>query len=341
MTTSHKSRPSDSKLSLSDVAGLSNVAVSTVSRVLNGTTKNFSVRAEVRQRILDNAEKLGYRPDINAQTLRRGETGYIAVLGLRMLARAIHDPADSVVDLIAARIAARGWHLTTTFVSGDEDAYDLPPWRIDAAVVVRATRPQDFAHLERAGLRYVSLNTPAGPSGASVVVDDRAAMRALTEHLRGLGHRRIAYASQPEADPHVSQNDRLSEYLDVMHGIGEPPVHLTGGDPDSMHEPLRAAMKAGATAIITYNHFMAANLIGAAARLGVSVPGQVSIATYNDEYPVEHLWPAVTSVGHPKEAMADAAVRQLLPSAAGSDALESVCLPMELTVRQSTGPAPA
>ncbi|MEM8494875.1 MAG: LacI family DNA-binding transcriptional regulator [Planctomycetota bacterium] len=335
-------RPSsnESRPSLSDVAVASKVAVSTASRVLNGKTRNFSVRADVRERILENAQRLGYRPNINAQTLRRNATGYVAVLGLRMLARAIHDPADSVIDLIAERLAKNGFHLTTTFVSGNEDGYDLPPWQVDAAVVVRATRADDFRHVERAGLPYLSLNTPAGPSGSAVLVDDRAAMQALLGHLQSLGHHRIAYASHPDADPHVSQTDRLSSYIECMHAAGQTPLHLRGGSPDSMAEPLRDALDHSATAIVTYNHFMAANLVAAAAERGIPVPGRISIATYNDEYPVRHLSPSITSVGHPKERMADEAVRMLLNAMDVKRAApETLRLPMQLVARRSTGVA--
>ncbi len=66
------------------------------------------------------------------------------------------------------------------------------------------------------------------------------------------------------------------------------------------------------TAIITNNRFMAANLIAAAARTGLSIPRDLSIATYNDEYPTAHLWPTVTAVGHPKELLADRATQCLI-----------------------------
>ncbi|MEM8493922.1 MAG: LacI family DNA-binding transcriptional regulator [Planctomycetota bacterium] len=340
MTTKPVPSKDEPRPSLSDVAVASEVAVSTASRVLNGKTKNFSVRADVRERILTNAKRLGYRPNINAQTLRRNTTGYVAVLGLRMLSRAIHDPADSVIDLIAERLAKNGLHLTTTFVSGDEDGYDLPPWQVDAAVVVRATREDDFRHVERTGLPYVSLNTPAGPSGSAVLVDDRAAMHELLGHLQSRGHRRIAYASHPDADPHVSQADRLSAYIECIHAAGQTPLHLRGGSPDSMAEPLQAALEHGTTAIVTYNHFMAANLVAATAERGVSVPGQMSIATYNDEYPVRHLSPSITSVGHPKEQMADEAVRLLLEATGKQKSSpETLRLPMQLVPRRSTGVA--
>ncbi|MEM6459656.1 MAG: LacI family DNA-binding transcriptional regulator [Planctomycetota bacterium] len=334
--------PTDSRPSLADVAQASGTSVPTVSRVLNGRTKNFSVRADLRDRIVETASRLGYRPNINARTLRSQSTGYVAVLGLRMLARAIHDPSDSVIDLMAARLADAGLHLTTTFVHGDENAYELPPWQVDGAVVVRSTRPEDFAAVEAANLPYVSINSPAGPSGASIVVDDAGAMRQLLDHLHGLGHRRIAYATPPrDGVRHVSETDRQEAYEAWLRAAGRPTLVLDDGTPDSMMRPLERAVSAGVTAVIAYDHFMAANLVAAAAQRGIDVPGRISIAAFNDEYPTSHLWPTVTAVGHPKQQLADEATRRLLDAVRGGRRPERVCLPMTLSVRQSTGPPPA
>ena len=178
---------------LADVAEHAGAAVSTVSRVLNRSDEGFSVRPELRQRILDAAAELHYRPNINARTLRRQTTGYVAVLGLRMLARAVHDPSDSVLDRMAGALIARGFHLTSTHVGAEGNPFRLPPWQVDGAVVVRSMAAADLEAVEASGLPYVTINAPAGPGGAAVEVDDRGGMEAAMEHLWASGHRRFRH----------------------------------------------------------------------------------------------------------------------------------------------------
>ncbi|MEM9882246.1 MAG: LacI family DNA-binding transcriptional regulator [Planctomycetota bacterium] len=326
---------------LSDVAKHAGVAVSTVSRVLNGNKKNFSVRPEVRRQIHASADRLGYRPNINARTLRGQKTGYVAVLGLRMLARAVHDPSDSVVDRMADALASQDMHLTSTFVGSQGGAYAMPPWQVESAVVVRATRPDDFAEVERSGLPYVSINNPAGPGGSSVLVDDRAGMLDALTHLFDLGHRRIAYCHRADRfGVHHSQSERLETYRAFIarRGLGEMTYGLEAeGDKDGRVDAL---IQSGATAVVTYNHYVAMDVIQTADRLGRSIPDNLSLVTFNDEYPMDSLHPGITCVAHPADRMAEVASRLLLEKVRGG-ASSSVRLPLSMVVRGSTAPPSA
>lgn len=323
------------RVNLSDVAKHAGVAVSTVSRVLNGSRKNFSVRPEVRKQIHASASRLGYRPNINARTLRTQKTSYIAVLGLRMLARAVHDPSDSVVDRMADALAIQDMHLTSTFVGSQGGAYSLPPWQVDGAVVVRATSKEDFAEIERGGLPYVSVNNPAGPSGSSVLVDDQRgtldALRLLAEH----GHQRIAYCScEDRFGVHYSQSLRRETYRKFMKDAGLPELVVGLGDDGQTESNVDRLIASGATAVLTYNHYVAMDVLQAADRHGKKVPTDLSLVTFNDEYPMEFLNPGITCIAHPADQMAEVASRLLTERMNGA-APRSVELPLSLVVRGS------
>ena len=73
----------------------------------------------------------------------------------------------------------------------------------------------------------------------------------------------------------------------------------------------------------------------------MAIPDRLSVATFNDEYPMAQLRPGVTCMGHPVDAMAKAATRLLLDRVGGQADAEQVCLPMHLVERGSTAPPPA
>ncbi|BAM03098.1 LacI family DNA-binding transcriptional regulator [Phycisphaera mikurensis] len=330
-------REAASRVVLADVAELAGVAASTVSRVLNRRDEGFSVRPALRQRILDAAAELGYRPNINARTLRRQTSGYIAVLGLRMLARAVHDPSDSVLDRMATTLKASGLHLTSTHVGGEGDPFRLPPWQVDGAVVVRASGAADLAAVEASNLPYATINAAAGPGGASVLVDDRGGMEAALEHLFALGHRRIAYASHPDRfGDHAGQHERAEAYAGFLQARGVEPVHRVLRE-EAPHAPLvRSLLEEGVTAVVTYTHFLALMLLEAAREERIAVPGRLSLVTFNDEYPMAQVGSGVTCVAHPTDAMAAAASDLLLRRIRGQPTPTSVRLPMVLVPRGSS-----
>ncbi len=327
---------------LADVARHAGYAVSTVSRVINNRSEGFSVRPQVRETILASVAELGYRPNINARTLRRQSTGYIAVLGLRMLARAVHDPSDSVVDRMAETLAREGLHLTSAYVGATGDCYQLPPWQVDGAIVVRSTAEEDFRHVDASGMPYVAINGIAGTGGSSVLVEDPAAMADVLGHLHGLGHRKIGYFSHADRfGTHHSQRDRADAYDAFMRDAGEEPIRHVSVEEGEIARPLHRCLDAGMTAVVTYNHYLALEVLAACSEFGVGVPDRLSVVTFNDEYPMAQLRPGVTCMAHPADAMAEAATRLLLKQLREDAKPEQVCLPMTLVERASTGLPPA
>src|SRR5690554_3753755 len=138
---------------LSDVAREAGVSLATASRAINGST-NRSVRADLRERVLDAAARLHYSPNANAQAMARGRT---ATLGL-----IVHDIADPFFSTIAAGVteAADTAGLAVTLANTHHDAareigfiQTLQNLRARSIIVVGGRQDDDDAnHLLRAAL---------------------------------------------------------------------------------------------------------------------------------------------------------------------------------------------
>ncbi|BDZ41390.1 hypothetical protein GCM10025865_06890 [Paraoerskovia sediminicola] len=84
-------------MTLSDVAREAGVSLATASRAINGSATRV-VRPELRERVVETAERMGYMPDANAQAVARGRTTSVALI--------VHDIADPYFSSIAAGVAA-------------------------------------------------------------------------------------------------------------------------------------------------------------------------------------------------------------------------------------------
>lgn len=296
--------------SLADVAKATGVTTATVSRVLNNRYEGFSVRPELRTRILQVAKDLSYRPDLMAQSLRKTQMGIVGLLGAHL---PLVIPEYTLRGLVTL-LEKRNIKLTTYFADDLSASFDLPPWRIDAAVLSGVLSPADVAPVEKSGMPYVSLNGYCGPNGISVEFDDVEGTRQVMEHLFSLGHERIAYANigGPWA-AHASVGLRHQTYLTCLRERGLRPMPLHD---EPTEAPANAFVKtvvdAGATAILAYHHFNAVYVMQAAAQLGICVPDDLSIAAFNDEYPLQFLNPGVTAVAMPAVEAGEAAAESLI-----------------------------
>ncbi|NJL32441.1 MAG: LacI family transcriptional regulator, partial [Phycisphaerales bacterium] len=209
------------KPSLKDIAHSAGVSVPTVSRILNNRSDGFSVRPEVRERVCKAAMELSYRPHLMAQSLRKNSMGIVGLLGIHMPVILPEDAIRGMVDVFEAHSVK----LSTYFSPSIEASHDLPPWRIDGAIVASVLSMEDLRPLERARLPYVSINGWSGPRGGSVNYDDADGTRQALSHLVALGHRRIAYANaRGPWRTHPSVQARHHAYVRFLKEAGLEPV---------------------------------------------------------------------------------------------------------------------
>ena len=179
----------------------------------------------------------------------------------------------------------------------------------------------------------------------SIVTDNTRGMHRALEHLRDLGHDTVTYLAGPEASWADGMRWRAIREAGAALGVrvrrigpGRPTV---AGGVAAVAELRRAPT----TAVVAYNDLLAIGLMRGLARVGVVVPGDLSVVGFDNTEICGYLPTPLTSVSLPKEELGQHAVQLVLAAIErGEDPEtrpEEVSLPTELVVRASTGPASA
>ena len=334
-----------------DVAAAAGVSATAVSFVLNGRDAG-NISPATRDRVLRAAQELGYRPNRVARSLRRDSTSSIGLVtdafasspfGGRLLAAATEtaDAADHV--LLMMDLGHRTERAAEAIAA-------LESRRVDA--IIYAT--MGFTRLDEPPASRVPLVlancVTRGPDRPSVSPDDAGGAAAALRHLADLGHRRVAMLGGhhspelPEADSgNVSGPIRWRAFRAAAAEAGVEARHAGHGW--SIHDGHAAAMRVldvppsrRPTALFAVCDRVAAGALLAAARLGASVPEDLSIIGFDDQEALaESLVPPLTTVALPHALMGKTAVELALAVARGErpDPPQRV-LPCPLVVRDST-----
>ena len=323
-----------------DVAALAGVAVKTVSRVLNN---HPYVAAETRARVEEAMRSLEFRPSIAARILSGAKSNQIALIydnhspyymfqiqngcwtrcqqdGIRLLAQ----PVDVADPLIGDQI--RGL-VSETHVDG----IVLSSPVTDCDPVLRM--------LEVLDVPFVRISPGTNHAlTSSVFMDDAQAADDMTSHLINFGHRRIGFIKgHPN---HMASDDRMFGYRRALDraGIAFEPQLVSEGEFD-----FESGVRAGRllldlaeppTAIFAANDDMAAGVLAVAHDRGIDLPGQLSVAGFDDTTLARSVWPPLTTIHQPMFDLAHTATDILI---AGGD-INHRRLPHTLIERASVAP---
>jgi LacI family transcriptional regulator len=180
----------------------------------------------------------------------------------------------------------------------------------------------------------------------SVATNDREVSAEMTRYLASLGHTKIAFIKGHSN--HKAVANRYRGYLDGLKqsGLTVPDDFVAQGD-NSIGSGQECAeellnRKQRPTAIFAANDDMAAGVIRVAYRLGIDVPGELSVAGCDDNSLARQIFPALTTIRQPLVAMAERAALAIISDARdGSISPGTEVFPAQLQIRDSTGPAPA
>jgi LacI family transcriptional regulator len=198
-----------------------------------------------------------------------------------------------------------------------------------------------------AQIPFVRLGSEAaGGGGMRLRLDDEGAAAAVTEHLIGLGHRRIGLIlGKPDF---AASRARRAGHRRAMaaHGLPAPRALERPGDftfqagVDGATALL--ALAEPPTAIFAFSDDMALGCLSAMGRLGLSAPRDMSVAGFDGSVGSRFCNPALTTVGHPLDDLAALGVRALIAGEIGQGADRDLFppFPFQLLARGSTGPAP-
>jgi DNA-binding LacI/PurR family transcriptional regulator len=326
---------------LIDVARAAGVHVSTASRVIN-RTGTLVIRPATRQRILDVAEQLQYRPNAIARGLKTATAGAVG-----LLVPSLRNPVLS--DIIRAafdRAWERGYVVLLAEDGGDStavSAYErlVGEGRIDG-VLVASARPGNPLLERFAGdfVPCVFVNRRHPGSGRNVSMREEDAGRIAAQHLLKLGHRRLGHlAGPPDLDTASRRREGFVEAAteagaDVV--VESAPFEERGG-----FEAMRRLLgeRSRPTGVFVSNINQAVGAMAGARAARRHVPTDLSLVGYDDDPVGEYLEAPLTVVAMPLEELGAAAVDSLIDQIEGAEPRDIVIdTPPRLVVRASTAP---
>lgn len=288
----------------------------TVSRVINAE-KN--VREETREKVLEAVKALNYSPNMAARSLASQDAARVAMI--------YSNPSLSFLSEfllgILEQSARSGGQLMIESCEGPEGVADvldklrslgvdgviLPPPLSDSARVAKTLKDMKLPFVGVATSRALA-------EASSVSIDNFKAARTMTERLIALGHRRIGFI---KGNPHSDYSQlRFEGYAEALKAAG---ISVDEADVAQGYFTYRSGFDAAEgllsrpdrpTAIFASNDDMAAGAVATAHRLGLDVPGDVSIVGFDDTFMASSVWPELSTVRQPISDMAALGLKMLL-----------------------------
>jgi LacI family transcriptional regulator len=324
------------------------VHAGTASRALNPNTRAL-VNPETAKRVIDAAEKLGYRPNPLARGLKTNRSFTVGVL-VPDLTNPLFPP---IVRGIEDALATEGYTAILANSDNDPEKERLHFGNLKSRQVegfIMATAQLDHPLIEDAIAENESIvlvnRTVDSPRALSVITDDAKGINLAVRHLIDLGHTRIAHLVGPER--FSTGRVRYRGFIDAMESAG-----LTA-DPDLMHfadsftevegqRMFRELLETDTefTAVVAGNDLLALGCYDVMYEVGLKCPDDISIVGYNDIPFMDKLKPPLTTVRIPHYEIGYRAAELLLDRVTKPDSEPgTVLMEPSLVVRASTAPAP-
>lgn len=307
----HRRLPESHRVRLVDVANLAGVTKSVASRVLN-SDPTLNVRPETRQRVMNAATQLAYRPHAGARALAGAETRALA-----LLIPDLSNPVYSRIIRGAYRRAREHGYLVLLAEDTTEDAADesftalVETGRVDGLLIASA-RP-DHALLSSPRLAKVPhafVNRVLPRSGRNVYMDMAAASSVAVAHLHDHGHTRIGLVSGPEdLEPARTRERGFTQKMRALKLDGSVIARETltelGG---AMATEKLLTQHPDLTAIFSSTLRQAVGSLHAIRTMGLRIPEDISVLGYDDLPLADYLDPPLTTISMPLLELGAAAV---------------------------------
>lgn len=329
-------------MTIKEIADSVGVSSTTVSRVLN-FDGSFAVTEKTRQAIIEAAEAMNYAtPRTRNRPLRHSSLGKLALVHSLRPEQELIDPYFVGVRLgIESR--CQSLKIETVKVYHTASMPD-PKLLQDAggAIAIGYHSEAEIDWLLQYSRHLVFADfQPESYDVDSVESDLGLAMRKLLDALTDAGYSRIAFAGY--LDPAVPGEKRRAAYTAWMHQRDrfDPGLCLTDSD-NTEQSGYRIARQLLATAgvrpevIVTCNDNMAVGAYRAAGELGIDVPHEVAIASFNDISVAQFLNPPLTTVHLPSEEIGETAVDLLVERVGGREIAKTIKLATRIIWRGST-----
>ncbi|WP_280217658.1 LacI family DNA-binding transcriptional regulator [Nocardia neocaledoniensis] len=290
--------PTKRRVTAADVARSIGLSRATVGFVLNNTPGQ-TIPEKTRQRVLAEAERLGYRPNRAAQALRRGTSSNLILM--IMPDWPVETMMGEFLDEVSLQLDRAGYSLVTSIRRPGDNV--RPLWESlspDVVIGLAEFGPDELESLRASGVSQI-LTTGLSDSEAAT-----AGAREQVRYLHSRGHRRLAYAAPSD--------DRLADLVAARVAAAQDEAGKLGLDPldvgplapggGSTERRVRQWRDDGITAIVAYNDLVAATVVGAAMRAGIGVPAPLAVVGHDDTRLAEAFVPSLSSVRMAASALA-------------------------------------
>jgi len=323
-----------------DVARVAGVSIATVSRVLNGTGK---VHPDLIKQVNEAAAQLGYMASSVGKALRLQKNRVIGTIIPSISDAVFSEIAGGVQDTLVANnyvgfIQTGGFdnsklyqHAMRMIEKGAEGILILG--RIEDENLLKFQQETGFPLLSI----YSYLSDSAVPS---IGFDNYFATNKLLKLMAQLGHKRIAMIAGKQAGNDRQQN-RIKAFEDFQTDRGETPI-IEEIDFSFERAAAAAALREivkkhpDVTSIVCTRDEIAFCVLAECRRMGISVPGQISIAGFDDISFASYFHPSLTTVAFSGRDIAEQAARMMINHLENGEPLRSRILDTEVILREST-----
>jgi LacI family transcriptional regulator len=328
----------------------------TVSLVLNNSPSAKSIPQETRNRVMEAAERLNYRPNYFARSLRQSRSMSVGVLAPDLSEGYFTRVMSGVVQELTA---AHYFYFTACHDWKRELIEKYPRMLVERAVdgFLLLNTPADQIEVP-VPVVAISAHSPV-QNVTNIVLDHQRAVEQALDHLHSLGHRRVAFMRGPRAIPDsefrwesiqlVARDMKLKIDPALVIGIDSAGWSMKDGyhpmAPEIGYRPMQALLEKTRdfTAIFCFNDIAAIGAIRALKDAGLTVPGDVSVVGFDDIQSAAYSTPSLTTVRQPLLEMGKRGAQVLLERITNREKTfpAEIVMAPELVIRESTGPAPA
>jgi len=335
----------DNKVTLKTIAEHLGLTPGTVSAALNNSPAARSIPEHTKNRIIEAAQALNYRPNFFARTLRLKRTYTIGVI-----AEEIGDAYGAmIISGIEEYLRKNNYFFLTVIHRHDPNLLQTYAQML-LTRGVEGFITTDTSLMEKLALPTVAVAGHERVEGVTnIVLDHKRAARLALEHLRELGHEEIAFIrGQTMSSDSVVRWNAICEVAREL-GIRIHPeltIQLEGTDSTpGIGYPFAKqllARKHPFTALFAYNDISAIGSLWAFREAGLRVPEDISIVGFDDIPGAAYANPGLTTVRQPLVKMGQIAAQTVVDLIEGrGEYVPEIAIEPDFVIRQSTGPAPA
>ncbi len=329
---------------LEEVARHAGVSTATASRALNGST---SVRQETSARVLESARALNYQPNIAARMLSGGPSDSVCLVVPSLSRQALS--RFYYASLIAGAEETANRHGLHLMIKNKQDAsgfFSLLDQQRVGGVLLRvghnhSLEQRFIRRMKKTGTPFVLIGSlPDSKSDTTIYIDIIGGARALAHHFAAQGFKRILFISGPKRN--ADSNDRYYGFRLGLteRGYDERQLVFAQGDytPESGLLAAREHIRQDRIdAVFAATDHAALGVLTYCASRGISVPGDIAVAGFDDQDYAAYTWPSLTTVRQPVFELGQHAVEQLLKTMETTKrSKDSMILSPKLVVREST-----